>query len=81
MSAPFIVGQEQLEKAREIIKKLQEEKKKLTEEIKTQVEVTEKVSDEERDQLIQELKRAKAAALELMQVRTHWISDKFAQLR
>ena len=39
------------------------------EEIKTQVEVTEKVSDEERDQLIQELKRAKAAALELMQVK------------
>ena len=65
----IITGQEQLEKAREIVKKLQEEKKKLMEEIKTQVEVTEKVSDEERDQLIQELKRAKAAALELMQVK------------
>ncbi len=62
-------GQEQLTKAREIIKRLQEEKKKLTDEIKTQVEVTEKVSDEERDKLVQELKRAKAAALELMQVK------------
>ncbi len=67
------LGAEQLEKAREIIKRLNEEKKKLAEELKTRVEMTEKTSDEEREALMLELKRGKAAALELMQVSTTYV--------
>ena len=60
--------QEQLEKAREIIKRLKEEKKQLVEEMKQKMQSTEQAMEEEKEKLVQELSRGKAAAIALMQV-------------
>ncbi len=57
-----------MEKSRGIIKKVQEEKKKMSDEMEEKLVSSEKTLDEERESLMHELKRGKAAALALMQV-------------
>ena len=64
----FYLGQEQLEKAREIIKRLKDDKEKLSEEMSTKIKSSEQSLEEERENLMLELKRGKSAALGLMQV-------------
>ena len=62
-------AQEQLEKSREVISKLTDEKKSLAEQMKEKFETSERSLEDERETLMVELKRGKAAALALMQVR------------
>lgn len=59
---------EQLEKAREIIKQLKEEKNRLVKETQVRVQQTEQVMEEEKEKLVHELSRGKAAAVSLIQV-------------
>ena len=64
----FSPDQEQLEKAREIIKRLKEEKRQQMEEMGNKLQNTEQAMEEEKEKLVQELSRGKAAAIALMQV-------------
>lgn len=68
LAALLCADQEQLEKAREIIKRLKEEKKQLAEEMRQKMQSTEQAMEEEKEKLVQELSRGKAAAIALMQV-------------
>lgn len=61
-------GQEKLEKSREIIKRLKEEKKQVIAESEEKIKQAEKMIEEEKENLIQELSRAKAAAVTCLQV-------------
>ena len=64
----FPTAVEQLEKSREIIRRLKEDKKQVTESMQQHLESSEQSIEQEKETLIQELKRGKAAALQLMQV-------------
>lgn len=64
----FVTGKEQLDKAREVIKKLKDEKSNAVEEMSAKIKAAEQGLEEERENLMQELKRGKSAALNLMQV-------------
>lgn len=64
----LLPDQEQLEKAREIIKRLKEEKRRLAEEMNEKLKTTELSMEDEKEKLVQELSRGKAAAVTLLQV-------------
>ena len=59
---------EQLEKSREVIKRLQEEKKRFVEESREKIQEAEQTLEEEKGVLLQELSRGKQAALSLLNV-------------
>ncbi|OPL20301.1 golgin 4 subfamily a member, partial [Mytilus galloprovincialis] len=64
-------SQETLEKSREIIKRLKDEKKQVVVESEERIKQAEKTIEEEKENLIQELSRAKAAAVTCLQEETH----------
>ena len=64
-------GQEQLNKSREIIRRLQEEKRSIQEEMERRLESSERSIEEDKEEMIQELRRGRTAALQLMQVKGH----------
>ena len=59
---------EQLEKSREIIKRLKEEKKKIVVEMDERLRQAEDNAEVEKDKLVQEVSRGKSAAITLLQV-------------
>ena len=63
-----ISAAEQLEKSREIIKRLNEEKKKIVHEMEEKLRKTEDDMEVEKERLVQEVSRGKSAAITLMQV-------------
>ena len=64
----LFLDQEQLEKAREIIKRLKDEKKRAAEEAAEKIQVAEKAIEEEKEMLMQDLSRGKKEAIALVQV-------------
>ena len=60
--------QETLDKSREIIKKLKDEKKQIIIESEDRIKQAEKTIEEEKENLIHELSRAKTAAVSCLQV-------------
>jgi predicted DNA-binding transcriptional regulator YafY len=64
-----VSAQDQLQKSREIIKRLQEEKKTLQQEMQEKLQSSERSIEEDKEEMIQELRRGRTAALQLMQVR------------
>ncbi|XP_041365531.1 golgin subfamily A member 4-like isoform X2 [Gigantopelta aegis] len=60
-------GQEQLDKSREIIKKLNEEKKQIKSDMEAKLLAAEQSLEDEKQNLIQEIKRGKTEAIHLMQ--------------
>ena len=59
---------EQLEKSREIIKRLKEEKKQIVAEMEERLRQAEDDAEVEKDKLVQEVSRGKSAAITLLQV-------------
>ena len=59
---------EQLEKSREIIKRLKAEKQQAVSELEGQLREREDVMEQEKESLVQEVSRGKSAAISLMQV-------------
>ena len=66
--ASYFPAKEQLEKSRDIIKRLQEDKKRVMQEAREKVEKAEQNFDEERQSFIQDLSRGKAEAIKLLKV-------------
>ena len=61
-------GTEQLEKSREIIKRLKEEKRRVVEEMEEKLVKAEDDMETEKEKLVQEVSRGKSAAITLLQV-------------
>ena len=59
---------EQLEKSREIIKRLKEEKKQIVVDMEEKLRQAEDQAEVEKDKLVQEVSRGKSAAISLLQV-------------
>ena len=64
----LLAAAEQLEKSREIIKRLKEEKKKIVMEMDERLRQAEDNAEVEKDKLVQEVSRGKSAAISLLQV-------------
>ena len=67
-----ISAAEQLEKSREIIKRLNEEKKKIVHEMEEKLRKTDDDMEVEKERLVQEVSRGKSAAITLMQVQSNF---------
>jgi hypothetical protein len=63
------VGKEHLEKSRDIIKRLKDEKRQHEEEMNERLASSEQSFESEKDSEIQELRRGKVEALQVMQVK------------
>ena len=64
---PF-TDKEQLEKARDIMRKLKEDKRKAIEQAEEKIRSTEASLEEEKERMLTELKRGKSEAFSVMQV-------------
>lgn len=62
------IATEQLEKSREIIKRLKAEKQEAVAELEGKLRDREDVMEKEKETLVQEVSRGKSAAITLMQV-------------
>jgi hypothetical protein len=65
----LITATDQLEKSREIIKRLKDDRKRLIDEYEEKLRGREDQMETEKEKLVQEISRGKSAAITLMQVR------------
>ena len=72
LGAQSVLGTEQLEKSREIIKRLKEEKKRVVEEMEEKLVKAEDDMETEKEKLVQEVSRGKSAAITLLQVQVQY---------